>query len=211
MMKHILLPYDALEEYKKLTDEQFGRLIRAVLRYAQDEEEVDLDGPESYLLPGLKLKIARAKEKYQRKCEQNTDNINKRWNNRNVGNGSGTKSDESYHIPTRVEVEEYIKANHLDVDPDDFMDHYSSRHWTVDGSPDSAIVDWKPLARRWSRNNRKKNTDNESQDTETKVCKLKWPDDSSKVTPGECYSVTDFENAWHAEMMRQNKKIRLVE
>lgn len=81
MMTGFMLPYDALEEYEGLTDEQFGRLIRAGLRFARDGEETELNAPESYLYPGLKLKIARDKEKYQEKCRKNAENIRQRWNN----------------------------------------------------------------------------------------------------------------------------------
>lgn len=81
MMTGFMLPYDALEEYQGLTDEQFGKLIRAGLRYARDGEETELSAPESYLYPGLKIKIARDKEKYQEKCRKNRENIAHRWGN----------------------------------------------------------------------------------------------------------------------------------
>jgi flagellar biosynthesis GTPase FlhF len=78
-IKAIMLHFDALEEYAGLTDEQFGRLIRAGLLFGRDDKETELGPPESYLFPGLKLKIERDKEQYSRKCEQNRENVNKRW------------------------------------------------------------------------------------------------------------------------------------
>lgn len=79
-MTGMMLYYDALEEYRELTDEQFGRLIRAGLVFGRDGEETELPVPERYLYPGLKLKITRDKEKYQAVCEKRAEAARKRWN-----------------------------------------------------------------------------------------------------------------------------------
>ena len=79
MMTGFLLPYDSLEEHKELTDEQYGRIIRATLRYAIDGTEPELPVPEKYLWPGLRQKVIRDQNQYAKKCAQNAENINKRW------------------------------------------------------------------------------------------------------------------------------------
>ena len=79
MITGILLRLDSLEEYAALDDQQFGKLIRAGLQFAIDGTEPDISPPESYLWPGMKLKILHDAEKYRRKCEQNALNIRKRW------------------------------------------------------------------------------------------------------------------------------------
>lgn len=84
-MTGMMLYYDALEEYRELTDEQFGRLIRAGLVYGKDGEETELPIPERYLYPGLKLKITRDKEKYQAVCEKRAEAARKRWNQQTDG------------------------------------------------------------------------------------------------------------------------------
>ena len=84
-MTGMMLYYDALEEYMELTDEQFGRLIRAGLVYGKDGEETELPIPERYLYPGLKLKITRDKEKYQAVCEKRAEAARKRWNQQTDG------------------------------------------------------------------------------------------------------------------------------
>lgn len=76
-MKYIMLFYSALDEYSKLSDEQFGRLIRAGLRYARDGTEAELKGPEKYMFPVLQSKIDQAKQTYREKCEQNAANVRK--------------------------------------------------------------------------------------------------------------------------------------
>ena len=79
MMKWIMLYYDALEECKLLTDEQFGRLVREALHFAKTGQETELSAPEAYLWPGLKNRLIRDKESYEDKCRKNAENINKRW------------------------------------------------------------------------------------------------------------------------------------
>lgn len=79
MMTGFLLRYDSLEEHGQLNDEQYGRLIRAALKFARDGTEPELPSPECYLWPGLRLAVVRDQEQYRAKCLQNTENINKRW------------------------------------------------------------------------------------------------------------------------------------
>ena len=92
-MTGMMLYYDALEEYRELTDEQFGRLIRAGLVYGRDGEETELPIPERYLYPGLKLKITRDKEKYQAVCEKRAEAARKRWNQQPDGEQEGMQMD----------------------------------------------------------------------------------------------------------------------
>ena len=89
MMTWIMLYYDALEDYKLLSDEQFGKLIREALRFAQDGTETELSAPEAYLWPGLRNRLIRDKESYEEKCRQNAENIRKRWNRENRDAESG--------------------------------------------------------------------------------------------------------------------------
>ena len=47
------LPHEYMATLEKLTDEEFGRLIRGLLSYSMTGEVVDLPGPETYVLPFL--------------------------------------------------------------------------------------------------------------------------------------------------------------
>lgn len=80
MAAGMILFFDALEEYRELTDEQFGRLIRAGLNFGSTGEEIELPAPEKYLYPGLRLKISRDQEKYRSVCEKRAEAARKRWN-----------------------------------------------------------------------------------------------------------------------------------
>ena len=96
MMTGFLLRYDSLEEHSCLNDEQYGRIIRAALRYARDGTEPDLPEPERYLWPGLRQKVLYDKAQYEKKCAQNTENINKRWERQRQDQGQETEDAEGY-------------------------------------------------------------------------------------------------------------------
>ena len=91
MMKYMMLYYDALEEYGPLSDDQFGHLVRAALRFAKTGEEPKLRVPESILWPGLRMRILRDAEKYRTTCEKRTEAAHKRWNQQNNADGAMQK------------------------------------------------------------------------------------------------------------------------
>ena len=62
---YLKLFVDCLERYQKLNDAEFGRLIRAALRYKATGEEVKLVGREELLWDGIKLDIDRDNKTYQ--------------------------------------------------------------------------------------------------------------------------------------------------
>ena len=64
MASYLKLFVDCLEKYQKLSDSEFGRLVRAALQYkATGAEPTDL-GLEELLWDGIKLDIDRDTEKY---------------------------------------------------------------------------------------------------------------------------------------------------
>ena len=54
---------DDLEQYRKLSDAEYGRLIRAALHYKRTGEELQLSGREELMWDGKKLEIDRDKER----------------------------------------------------------------------------------------------------------------------------------------------------
>ena len=63
---YLKLFVDSLEKYKKLNDSEFGRLVRAALRYKATGAEPDDLGREALLWDGMRLDIDRDAEKYER-------------------------------------------------------------------------------------------------------------------------------------------------
>lgn len=95
MAKYLKIYTDAEQKYQKLSDAEFGRLIRAGLHYKETGEEIDLTGRESLLWDGLKLDIDRDNEKYDSLCTTRSEAGKRgaaaRWQN----NGKNGKS----HLP----------------------------------------------------------------------------------------------------------------
>ncbi|HCC35125.1 MAG TPA: hypothetical protein DEQ02_05620 [Ruminococcaceae bacterium] len=65
---------DCLEKYQKLNDTEFGRFIRAALRYKATGEEVRLTGREELLWDGMKLDIDRDNVNYAVRVAANATN-----------------------------------------------------------------------------------------------------------------------------------------
>ena len=191
-MTGLYLRFDSLEEYAVLDDQQFGRLIRAGLQFAIDGTEPELSPPESYLWPGLRIRIVHNAELYRKKCEQNAANIRKRWDRQRQEQEQETDSavydrirtdtkhtkykykdkdkskDKDMYIgpsaeaeeqpqrqprprftpPTVEEVRTECTAKGYTVNPEAFVDYYTSNGWKVGKNP---MKDWKAALRTWQR------------------------------------------------------------
>ena len=64
---------DWLERYQKLSDAEFGRLMRAAIAYRADGGHGDLSGREELLLDGIKLDIDRDRAKYGTVCDARSE------------------------------------------------------------------------------------------------------------------------------------------
>lgn len=70
-----LLFTDHLQLVEELSDEQAGKLMKGVLRYASgDDGVVFSDGITRVVFKAIKTSIDRANEKYERICQRNRDN-----------------------------------------------------------------------------------------------------------------------------------------
>ena len=82
-IKSIILYLDSLVAIEHLTDEQAGILIKAVLRYAKDGQQLETsDTALIALFSILCVQIDRDHKKYEKRCEQNTANACKRRTNK---------------------------------------------------------------------------------------------------------------------------------
>lgn len=81
-IKSIILYLDSLVAIEHLTDEQAGILIKAVLRYAKDGQQLETsDTALIALFSILCAQIDRDHKKYEERCERNTANARKRRTN----------------------------------------------------------------------------------------------------------------------------------
>lgn len=68
-MHYVKLYTDALYAYKRLSDTEFGRALRAVLQYAEDGTEPNLPGKECIMFDVLREQVERDRAAYNTKIE----------------------------------------------------------------------------------------------------------------------------------------------
>ena len=79
----------------KLTDEQAGKLIKAI--YAHETgEEMELDAILDLVITPFLTSLERNTEKYQKRVETNKKNIAKRWNEDDTKNTNGKNGIQNY-------------------------------------------------------------------------------------------------------------------
>ena len=72
--------YNYREKLQNLTDAQVGKLFRAMLNYAIDGKEPQLNGVLDMAFQFIKVTMDEDKQKYNDKCNKNKENIKQRWN-----------------------------------------------------------------------------------------------------------------------------------
>lgn len=77
--ENFLLQKSQREVFEALSDEEAGKLIKGVFKYL-DTGNSDLEGVMKAIFIPIKNEIDKNEEKYQKRCEKNRENINKRWN-----------------------------------------------------------------------------------------------------------------------------------
>lgn len=90
-----------------LTDEQFGHVMRAAIEYAEHGTIPELSALEKMGFAFIKEDIDRANERYQKVCETNKRNIQKRWGHK--------KQTEGQHSDTVTDTTVYGR---MDAIPD---------------------------------------------------------------------------------------------
>lgn len=88
-MKYLKVFVDFAKDIEGLTDTEAGRLLRAMLKYADTGEELSLRGAERILWPVAKKGIDNQREAYKHICEVNKANAaNRNDSQRTVTNGN---------------------------------------------------------------------------------------------------------------------------
>ena len=161
---------DFNETTQDLTDEECGRLVRAIVEYANGNDcESKLCGAERIAFRFLKGTVDRnqaisevrrqarqgktqQKETNDNKKEQKEQNSQPKNNNKNKNkNKNENKDDESdppkrFAPPTVEEVTAYCRERKNGVNPERFIDFYASKGWKVGNQP---MKDWHAAVRTW--------------------------------------------------------------
>lgn len=72
-----LIYLDYEEQFNLLTDEQIGRLMRAIIKYEKTREISQLNGIVKMAFSFIKTQLDRDREKYEARCEKNRENAKK--------------------------------------------------------------------------------------------------------------------------------------
>lgn len=118
MKKSIIIYADCIAIVEELTDEQAGKLFRAILSYINEEPVTEIQGDPvvSMAYKVIKNQIDRDAEKYAQICERRRENIRKRWA-KQASNTTDTKDNKSIQENTN----EY-KSIQMDYDTDNDSD-----------------------------------------------------------------------------------------
>lgn len=161
-----------------LSDAALGKLTRAMLKYADTGEVTELSGRAAIVWPYVRFQIDCDKNSYRERCEKNRINGYKggrppknpavfqkpKENEKENENGKEKEKDSIYRPsspsgetagspspffpPDVQQVRQYVAELGLQIDPERFVDHYTSNGWMIGSSP---MQDWKAALRNWSR------------------------------------------------------------
>ena len=165
---------------EKLSDQELGRLFRALMEYSITGEAQQLAGRESIAFDFIADDIRRAKENYDAKCQKYAENAAKRYADADDGmpldaiayDGRESKSKYEYKSESKSEKKESTRSAHFKppsveevsayclernngIDAEQFCDFYASKGWKVGREP---MKDWKAAVRTWERKERPKVT-----------------------------------------------------
>lgn len=153
-----------LKRLEKLSDQEVGRLVRALATYHASGEEPELKGRECGYYDFIKADIDEIESAYQNKCNNmkrtqsqsiapnctqlpaTEDNINNNINIKDTILTDSTEKRKRFSPPTVDEVAQYCSERHNGVNPQTFVDFYSAKGWKVG---QNQMKDWKACVRTW--------------------------------------------------------------
>ena len=162
--------HDYAKKIAKLSDQEVGRLFRALLEYSEFGKTQELTGRESVAFDFIAWDIDRAKESYEEKCRKLQANGSKRKQKQADALQEQEQKQEQeqeqkdippcippeggskrrFVPPTVEEVRAYCLERGNLVDAQRFVDHYTANGWKIGGK--SAMKDWKAAVRTWEHN-----------------------------------------------------------
>ena len=118
MSVYLKLFVDCLEKYQKLNDTEFGRLVRAALRYKAMGAEPDDLGREALLWDGMRLDIDRDNENYTKIAKSRSEagkmGASARWHSQNENAKDGINGDDPFTTPSEPDED---RGNYQLIDP----------------------------------------------------------------------------------------------
>jgi hypothetical protein len=125
---------EAIDNFTKGDDKEFGRLMRVLCYYGIYGEEIAETEIEKLFFTGVKSSINAS--------VQNIKN--------GMLGGRAKNSAEPFKKPTLEEIKAYCEERKNKVDPSAFLDYYTKIGW-VYGKNKLPVKDWKACVRTWER------------------------------------------------------------
>lgn len=97
------------EKVAKLSDQEVGRLFRALMKYSETGEPQELAGRESVAFDFIAVDIDKAKEKYKEMCKKNQDNAKSGAGERKRSPATVTDCKRPLAIVPKEEIKEEYK------------------------------------------------------------------------------------------------------
>ena len=162
---------DYLQKTAKLTDEEVGRLFRALMHYHATGVADEVEGRESIAFDFIREDIDRTEAAYKAKCEKNRNNrlsalTNVRQQPSTFVNDCAQKEKEKdkdkekekkssdpqkrFTPPTVEEVAAYCRERNNGIDAEHFVDYYAARGWVLSNGKQAR--DWRACVRTWEKN-----------------------------------------------------------
>lgn len=92
----LLLYYDYIEQFELLDDEQFRKLIYAMIDFDKNEKEPKLDKITKMAFVPIKRRLIEDKKSWEETCKKNSENANKRWEKKYAVAYDGMPKDANY-------------------------------------------------------------------------------------------------------------------
>ena len=126
---------EAIDNYTKENDEQFGRFMRILCYYGIYNQELAKTEIEKLFFTGVKSSIDASIQNIQ---------------NGMKGGQAKAERHANFTKPTLEEIKSYCEERKNKVDPGAFFDYYERNGW-VYGKNRMPIKDWKACVRTWER------------------------------------------------------------
>ena len=162
--KSFIIHHDSLDIINKLSDEQAGRLLKAIKAY-QLGEDYEADFTTDLIFTPFKAQFERDNEKYLKIVERNKNNGLKGGRPKTKENPEEPKKPSGFTPPTLQQVKDYCNERVNNIDPNKFINHYQAKGWLVGKVK---MKDWKAAVRTWEGNEKQITTTTGSFD------KSKW-------------------------------------
>jgi hypothetical protein len=165
MKKGFILYTDNYEPIKNLTLTEKGELLDAIFSYNLSGEIIDLSPVPKMAFQFLKPTFDRDIEKYNNICERNHENglkggrpkkpketeithwVNQEPKKAHIDIDKDIDKDKDKDFPPSLEdVKNYCKERNNNINPQSFIDFYSSKGWFVGKNK---MKDWRACVRTW--------------------------------------------------------------